>query len=290
MAEETIINENALITVEQLPIIKEQLHEIKKLFETETQSAAELICTEETVQAVKKKRAELTKIYNALEAKRKEAKKAILAPYEEFESVYKECVTDIYKPSDKALADKIAETEDYLKREKRAAVEAYFKEYAQSRFIDFVTFEDANITVTLSASQKSLYAQAKAFIDKCADDLTLIDTQEHKDEILYEYKKTFNVAGAINAVNQRYAEIERVRAEREARAKAEAEAQNNAVAVETIAEAFSAPVVEDAPQEQTAAEQTEKQYSVAFTVMGTLKQIKALKQFLTEGEYKYEQQ
>lgn len=60
--------------------------------------------------------------------------------------------------------------------------------------IDFVTFEQANIGITLSASLKSLKEQAKNFADRISDDLMLIQTQENKAEILVEYKNTLNVS------------------------------------------------------------------------------------------------
>ena len=55
---------------------------------------------------------------------------------------------------------------------------------------------------------KSLKEQAKQFIDKIVDDLKLIETQEHKAEILVEYKQTLNVAQAITTVTNRFKAIE----------------------------------------------------------------------------------
>ena len=55
---------------------------------------------------------------------------------------------------------------------------------------------------------KSLKEQAKAFVDKIADDLNLIETQEHKAEILVEYKQTLNVSQAITTVTNRFKDIE----------------------------------------------------------------------------------
>ena len=80
---------------------------------------------------------------------------------------------------------------------KKKKVIAYFEEYAQSKNIDFVKFGDANINVTLTASLKSLKDQAKKFIDKVVDDIALINTQENDAEIMFEYKRTFNVSQAI---------------------------------------------------------------------------------------------
>ena len=98
IAVETTETDERLIVVKQLPVIEEQLQAIKQRFTEEAEAALSLACTEDTLQAVRKKRSELSHIFDALETKRKEAKKAILTPYEAFEAVYKECVTDIYKP------------------------------------------------------------------------------------------------------------------------------------------------------------------------------------------------
>ena len=127
IAVETTENDERLIVVKQLPVIEEQLQAIKQRFTEEAEAALSLACTEETLQAVRKKRSELSHIFDALETKRKEAKKAILSPYEAFEAVYKECVTDIYKPCDAALAKKIREVEDSIKAEKAQDCRGLFR-------------------------------------------------------------------------------------------------------------------------------------------------------------------
>lgn len=147
----------------------------------------------------------------------KRSKKAIMTPYEQFEAVYKDCISDTYKKADTELKGKIDSVENELKEQKKAEVKGYFDEYLTATGIDFVTFENANINVTLSASMKSLKEQAKAFVDKIVDDLNLIDTQEHKDEILYEYKQSLNVSNAITTVANRYKAIEEAKAREEER-------------------------------------------------------------------------
>ena len=173
---ENPIHEESLIVVKQLPVIEEQLLAIKERFSQEAAFALSLECTEDSLQIVKKKRSELTKVYNALEARRKEAKKSILAPYDAFEKVYKECVTDIYSPCDKQLADKIHEVEDGLKAQKRIEVETYFSEYCASKNIDFITFDRIGLNVTMTTSKKALKEQVKTFLDKVSDELALIET------------------------------------------------------------------------------------------------------------------
>ena len=85
---------------------------------------------------------------------------------------------------------------------------SYFEEYKKSLGIDFVTYEQVNLNITMSVSLKKLKETIKTFLDKVMDDLKLIATQEHKDEILYEYKRSLNVSVAITSVTERYKAIE----------------------------------------------------------------------------------
>lgn len=281
--------EDGLIVVKQLPVIEEQLKAIKELFQQEAAAALSLECTEETLQAVKKKRAELTKIFSALEAKRKEAKKAILSPYEAFEQVYRECVTEVYAPCDKELAAKIHEVEDGLKAQKRASAEEYFTEYCASKQIDFLSFDRLGISITLTASKKALREQIKSAIDKVSEELLLIATQENPDEILVEYKASLNVAQAITLVSNRHKAIEDERRRKEAAQALAMEKAQAAANVEEVTETIQPPKAESI-EETPPITQKPKVYKVAFSVIGTIEQIRALKQFLTEGEYQYDQQ
>lgn len=276
--------ENNIIQVKQLPIIVEQLHEVKAEVTAKVEQALSLVCTEDTVKDVKKVRSELNKELKDYEERRKTVKKAIMTPYEQFETVYKDCISDTYKKADTELKRKIDNVENELKEQKKAEVKGYFDEYLTATGIDFVTFENANINVTLSASMKSLKEQAKAFIDKIIDDLNVINTQEHKDDILYEYKASLNVSAAITTVTNRYKAIEAAKAreeERKAREQAEAEA---AAKVESVVESVVPPTVEPIapPVEEN------KTYTLKFTVRGTMPQLKALKEFLNNGGYDYE--
>lgn len=275
---------NEIIKVIQLPVIIERLHEVKAEVTAKVEQALSLVCTEDTVKDVKKVRSELNKELKDYEDRRKAVKKAIMTPYEQFEAVYKDCISDTYKKADTELKDKIDSVENELKAQKTAEVKAYFDEYLQSRGIDFVTFESTHINVTLSASMKSLKEQAKAFVDKIVDDLNLIDTQEHKDEILYEYKQSLNVSNAITTVANRYKAIEEAKAKEEERKTREQAEAETIAKVESVVEAVAPPTVEPIvpPAEE------EKTYTLKFIVRGTMPQLKALKEFLNNGGYDYE--
>lgn len=274
-----------IIVVKQLPIIVEQLAQVKEQVVKRVELATSLVCTDETVKEVKKARAELNAEFKAWEEKRKEVKTAVMTPYEKFEAVYKDCVSDTYKKADADLKAKIDGVEKELKDKKTAEVKAYFDEYLECKNIDFVTYEQANINVTLSATMKSLKEQAKAFVDKLGDDLALIDTQEHKAEIMVEYKKTLNVSAAITGVNARFKAIEdekrRIEEAEERRAAEEQHiAEITSMIPEPKPEPEIIPPVEEKPQE--------KEYTLRFTVTATKDKLRELKAFLDNGGYKYE--
>lgn len=126
---------------------------------------------------------------------------------------------------------------------------------------------------------KSLKKQAKSFIDQRVDDLKLIETQEHKTEILVEYKQSLNVSNAIMIVNNRFKAIEEEKKKQEQ----EKELQKFIVDTAKQSDKFSdkqenlqAPVVE------------EKQYTLKFTVKATKTKLVELKKFLSDGGYIYE--
>lgn len=271
---------NEIIVVRQLPEIEEHLQTIKAEVTAKVNDALSLVCTEDTVKSVKAVRAELNKELKDFEERRKSVKKAIMSPYEAFESVYKDCISDTYKKADIELKAKIDSVEKSLKEQKATEVFEYFNEYLQSKGIDFVTFENAHINVTLSASMKSLKEQSKAFIDRICDDLNLIDTQEHKDEILYEYKQSLNVSGAITTVVNRHKQLEAMKAieeEQKARKQAEAEATAKVEALTPPTVEPIAPPVEEEPI-----------LALRFTVRAKRSKLKELKEYLERNGFDYD--
>lgn len=290
--------EGQIITIKQLPIIEERLQLIKAEIDAKTQHVLALDCNDATVKAIKSLRADLNKDFFELEEKRKEVKRAVMSPYERFEEVYTECVTNIYKQTDAILKGRIAIVENAIKANKEKEIRAYYDEYAESLGIDFVPYEKSGITVTLSASVKKLKEQAAAYLDRIADELKLIGTQpqELQPEILVEYKRTVNVAYSIQTVIERKRAIE----EEAERARQQAEQQ-------TIYEAAEARVDEavesygeerqeaiEPPTVAEAQEQPAKLYRVAFAAYGSFKGVKLVKDFLANdflknGGKKYEQ-
>ena len=296
--------ENGLIIVKQLPVIEDQLAAVKESITERVNQALSLVCTEDTYKDIKKVRADLNKEYAELEAKRKEVKTAVLAPYEKFEKIYKECAGDLYADADRKLKAKIAEVEEGLRQQKITAVCDYFVEYRESLGLteDLVKYDDMGLKVGLSDSLTGLKKKVKDFLDHISDDLKAIESHEDKDEIMTEYRRGFNLANALSTVAARHKAIEdakRLREEAEARRKAQEEREKELAAViaaqtEQVVPVTAPVAVEVAqvipePVAVPEAPEAEKTYSTSFKVTGTLDQLKALKKFLVEGGYTYEQ-
>ncbi len=269
-----------LIVVKQLPVIEEQLRSLSDEIDKKVSRALSLVVSDETVKEVKKVRAELNADFKDLEQKRKSVKEQVMNPYLQFEEIYKKYVTEKFKYADEELKKKISMVETEQLNAKSKEIKDYFEEYKVSKNIDFITFENANINITLSASNKSLKEQAKEFIDKVSDDLALIDSQEHKEEILIEYKKSLNVSLAITTVVNRYKELEELKKKQEV---VEQQKQVKETTVAKVEEILSAPVqIETTNQDEI--------LEIAFKVRGSREKLKELVHFLKERGYEYEQQ
>lgn len=270
-----------LIVVKQLPQIEEHLKELSLDVDKKVENAKNLVCTEENVTTIKQIRASLNKEFKEVEQQRKIVKEQILAPYMQFEEIYKTYISDKYKSADNDLKVKIDSIENELKAKKEQEVKDYFEEYKIANNIDFITYEQTKINTTLSASMKSLKEQAKQFIDKIVDDLKLIETQEHKTEILVEYKQTLNVSQAITSVTNRFKAIE------EEKKKIEQEKELQKFVVDTAKESdkYSEQIILNSPSVE---EKIEEILTLKFTVRATRTKLIEIKKFLDNGGYDYE--
>lgn len=280
----------ALIEVRQLPIIAERLRSLKDQVELAVQEATSLVCTEETVQAVKTLRAELRKQFDALEAQRKAVKAAVLAPYEEFEKVYRECISEPFKLADGVLRDEIAAFEDELKAQCRADLEEYHAMLCQVHGVDFLPFDMAlrlgNIKIALSDAKaitpRKLQDALSLVVAKVADGMSQISQMDDAAEIMAEYKLCFDVGRSVATVQDRKRKIE---AEREA---AEARRARQAAQEAVVAKvaALAPPEEEKAP---TGDPVDEERFDVTFTLLGvTRAEAVKVREFLKGANINYE--
>ena len=275
-----------LIVIEQLPVIKEQLKKVAEEIDKKVLKAKGLICTEENKQTVKNARAEMKKEFEQYEAQRKVVKEKILAPYMQFEEVYKVCIADKYKSADKDLKEKIDAIEVEQKQKLEKGAKEYFEEYKQNKNLcfNFIKFDMMGLKIGLSDNPTKLKKQITEFIDKIEDDLNLIATQEHKEEIIVEYKQTLNASNAITTVVNRFKAIEeeKVLQEKQNIVKIEANEKHELTkeSYESLKRAFN--------REMQDAQINQKTYTITFKVTGTAPRLKQLKDYLIREGYQYE--
>lgn len=266
---------NELITLEQLPIIKYHLEQLSVEIKDKVARATSLVVNDDTVKDVKQVRAELNKEFNELETQRKQVKSAIMAKYDEFEEIYKENVSNLYKNADAELKEKIDNVENQLKQEKEDELREFVKQHCEANKIH-IEFEQIGLNITLSASMKSLKEQALKFIEKVANDLKLIELEEYKDEILLEYNNNgFDFSKAKLDVITRHKQLEEIKKQQQ---EIQLQINDEAEVVEKVEEITTPKEIID----------NEELLTATFTITTTKENIIKVREFLKKEGIKYE--
>lgn len=269
----------ALIRVTQLPVIEEQLRTVKDRVDASVKQALALVCNEETLAAVKNTRADIGKQFKELEDMRKAVKKAVMGPYERFEAVYWECVSDAFRRADADLKGKIDATEQEIKGRCEKQLEAYFQELCAVNHVDFLTFAQTGVKVDMASARakapKKLMDRLRVIVEGCAQAMATIDGMEHGDEIAVEYKKCLDLTFAIRLVTERHQKLE---AERQLKAEAEAACIRFGPGPEPA---------EVTPVPKRVQKAAVERLTCTFTVTDTRERLKLLKNFLDSNGYQY---
>ena len=271
-----------LIAVRQLPIIEERLKDLSAEIDKKVTDAMALAVTPETLASVKKVRADLNKQYRELEDQRKEVKRKILEPYEQFDGIYKTYVGVRFSDADAELKRKINDVENQLKSEKNEELAEYFYELCAAEHLNWLEYERGNFNITLSKSRTALHKEADEFVNRVSNDLTAISVMPDAEEIAVEYKRTLRLGEAVETVKKRREAVEQERREREhleEMRRAEKEHEQKVMEAVKIAEPVA---VEDAP---TPVENDDPVRTLSFTVTAPVSKLKALKDFLNNGGY-----
>lgn len=284
MDEKMIPASAPIIEVQQLPIIAERLRMVKDEVERITSEAAGLVCTGETVQAVKTTRADLRKKFEELETQRKKVKAAVMGPYEDFLKVYDECISGPFKIADNKLKEQIDGFEADLKAICEEKLRAYHAEMAHVHGVDWFGYDKAMQLAKLKISMADANARTpKKLMDGLAEIISSVavgvDRINQMDDaaaIMAEYKKCFDVGLAVSEVQRRKKEVA---AEMEAAEIRKAEEAAKAEAVAKV-DAVAPPV--------TVPAEPEKIFTIKFTVKCTREQGRKLKQFLISEGISYE--
>jgi hypothetical protein len=318
------------IVLKQKPIIE---HKIQEAGASVTARLAELdidnlVATTDTVKTLKELRAELNKELGEYEQQRKFVKDSIAEPYKLFEDLYKENISQKYKDAVDTLKTKIDKVETEIKNDKLEKVKAYFDEVCLTHNLNWLTYSRLNIEINLSTSLKKYKEQVAEIVEKVADDLDMIPTNENHAEILTEYKKDLNVSRAIKEVNERVKKVaeerQRIEKEREEHCMKVLSSEGftysemtkefvfqdifiNLDDLKTLTDSdlnsyvqraraktseisnVAAPTVQDTTKPENVKDSPKDQlFKAVFQVTGTREKLTELKQFLVDNNYSYE--
>lgn len=267
-----------LAVVEQLPIITERLEEVSKAIKEKTDRAMSLVATEDNLKDIKKVRAELNKEFKDYETLRKTIKNKIMEKYTDFENRYNILIGDAFKNAEDCLRGKINEGEYKIISQKEKELRIYFDEYLTSiNLNDMVKFEQLNIKVGLSTSDKKLREEVKSKLDNIAEEIKLIKLEEHSEDIMLEYLKDYNYARAKSMVLLRIREKEIL--EEKMKQKEQADQQDKIIEKKVDDEIVIPVETVEKPVENL---------TTRFQVTGTKEQLVALKQYMIQNNLKFE--
>ena len=279
--EEKVYDIQELIKVESLPKIFYQLEIIGQEVAKALEGLETMVCNEENKKEVKKRKQEITAFKNLMETRRKEIKNQVMEKYNEFNEKYEREVKSKLVNAENILTVKYTAIEIQQKLEKEKELREFAERHFESyNFQDLVTFEDIGLNITLTASIKALKEQVIEFCNKIQGDLNLIELEEYKEEILLEYKETLNFANSKIKVANRHKQLEEIKKKQE---ETEKKKQEEQITIDAVL-----GVVEEVVEVPKPIYEEEELIEVSFTVRGTTKMLKELKQFLQERGYDYD--
>lgn len=278
--------------IKGLAKIEDNIKEVKKFAIQLNEYYSKTIWTPDTLADAKNEKANVNKFKDKIAEFRKNIIAEYKKPIELFETTAKETEKLLSKTYD-TINVQVKRYEDETKEQIKQMCIEYFNECMKSKNIDFTTFEQMNMTITLGMQTKSgeLVKKVKdeimAFAERIEKDIELINSGDYVNETMVEYKRTLNASQSILDVKQRMQQIELEKQKQiELEKKREIEKQTIQNVENAVQEANGGVQNVNAPVEET----TQKQYNVTFKVYGTLDELKQLKQYLVNGGYKYEQQ
>lgn len=281
-------NINEIVKVKKLPEIYQQLDKVNQIVVDKTKNIDEILEKisklsdeeqEEQKSEVKDYKTYLNSLKKDLETRRIEIKKSILAPYEDFEKVYKDKTTKILDDGITKLTNTINTIETKQIQNKVDELVAFFNEYALYYHVEnILTFDSIPIKINLSTSLNSLKKQIVEYCEKVSNDMVAISSEEFRDEILLEYQNNgYDYTKAKITITDRHKKLEEMQKKQE---KVELEVSEEEKVIQNVQTLCSAPVEIDEEVDN------ENDLEISFTIK-TTKEIyqKLLKDKLQEFKH-----
>jgi len=263
-----------------------------------------LVVTSDSIKDAKNDKAKLKKLFDAVDDKRKDVKKACLAPYEQFEKQCKEIAAMIQKPI-LAIDKQIKVFEDIEQQQKWEQIEAYYKAEVKE-LKDLVPLEKivSSKWKNKTESLESVNNGIGDTLERIRGELETISTihSEFEQQIKDVYLNDYNLSKALmeqKRLEDRKRQLEEMERQKEERRKQAEEAERKRQEEQQrAAQNVSEPVIEakkespvQAVTEGTPATPTAPitpKYSATFKVSGTEAQLQALSAFMKKYNINYE--
>lgn len=279
---EETLNVQELIKLESLPKIFYQLEEIGKRVDIALNGIEDMVCDEENKKEVKKRKQEITSFKNMMEDRRKQIKNQIMEKYNEFNDKYESEIKTKLVNAENILNEKVFTIENQQKLDKENELRTFAEQWFVSKGIEnIVKFEDIKLNITLTASIKSLKEQVLNFVDRIFNDIKLIELEEYRDEIMFEYKQTLDFTNSKLKVVERHKEIEYMQ---QLQKKVEEEQKQNDIVVQKVEETIKE--VEEITTPKEIIEEDEV-IIVTFTIKDTKEKIIKVRDFMKENNICY---
>ena len=240
-----------------------------------------LVVTEDTIKEGKAERAKLSKLREAVEAKRKEVKRDYMAPYTYFERKVKELVAIIDAPI-AAIDGQLKAFDDLRREEKRAEIQETYAAIVPAEMQTIIPLERIFDPKWLNATvkTKAVEAELTAMVQQTEDDLQVLDMVEPEfaAAVRARYMETLSIGTAL-----RYKQT-LVAASEAAKRRAEAMAAPVEAPAQMPEPAQEAPA---APAEPELAEEPVKLYRLWLEFRLTQDQATTLKHFLEANNIDY---
>lgn len=240
-----------------------------------------LVVTEDTIKEGKAERAKLSKLREAVGAKRKEVKREYMAPYTDFESKINELVAIIDAPI-AAIDGQLKAFDDLRREDKRAEIRKAYETIVPAEIQAIVPLERIFDSKWLNATvkTKAVEAELTTMVQQTEDDLQVLDMVEPEfaAAVRARYMETLNIGAAL-----RYKQT-LVAAAEAAKRRAEAMAAPAAAPAHEPEPVQEAP---EAPAEPELVEEPVKLYRLRLEFRLTQDQANALKHFLEANNIDY---
>lgn len=159
-----------------------------------------LVVTEDTIKEGKAERAKLSKLREAVEAKRKEVKREYMSPYTDFESKVKELVAIIDAPI-AAIDGQLKAFDDLRREEKREEIQETYASIVPAEMQTIIPLERIFDPKWLNATvkTKAVEAELTTMVQQTEDDLQVLDMVEPEfaAAVRARYMETLNIGAAL---------------------------------------------------------------------------------------------